>query len=368
MHIVCDTPVLSQAVATVERAVSNNEAKPILSGIYIQAADNKVKLVATDEEMAIERVFEAEVKQSGSCVIEGRLASGMVRRLAAEQTTIQLQSNNEALIQSGSVKFTVQTHPGEQYPQIPEQEDIVSWRLMQPEMQRMIRHTIFAVSKEESRANLTGVFIQLDGTDMTMVATDASRLALRKGTLTSSVEKQTSAIVPAKSLNELLRLLTGGADEELHVSITDHQINFTMPHVKFVSRLIDGQFPNYERVFPKSFETKFVVQRDTLLAAVDRASLIARKGPPSVRLGVADNVLTLTAHEAEVGQSFEEIEVTQDGENIEMAYQARYLSDVLRVIEQSEVVVEMGNEMLPAVLYGVEDDAYRYVVMPVRVG
>lgn len=368
MHITCETTALLQGVTAVERAVANSEAEHNLSGIFLEAADGIVTLVATDREIGIEKVVTADVLRPGSCIIDGRLLSGIVRKLSGSDCSIQLEENGQAVIKSGAARFSVQTRRTDDFPRLPSPSDMKVWRILQPEMRRMISYTSFAVAREDNRAYLTGSLLEVEGSEIKLVATDANRLAVRSGRLAKEADAPVSVIVPGKSLSELLRLLHGGPEDELAVGVAENQIIFTMPGLKFVSRLIDGQFPDYRRVFPPRYNVKFIVERSTFLDAVDRATLMARKGPPAVRLNVQNNVLVLTATEAEVGQLYEEIPVTQEGEDLEMVYQARFLSDVLRVIEQPNVVIEMGADMLPAVIYGEGDDAYRYVVMPVRVG
>lgn len=368
MHIICQTDALLQGVAAVERAVSNSEAQPILTGIRLEARGETLKLTATDREIAIETVQAAEIKEEGACVIDGRMLSAMVRKLSAEQSIVQVEPNGQAIIRSGSARFSVPTRRAEDFPNLPATNGLSTCRILQPEMRRLIRHTIFAVSHEESRPFLTGVLLEAEGTEIRMVATDASRLSLRKGALASPLETPVKVIIPAKSLAELSRLLQGGVEDEVTMAFSENQVIFTLPGVTFVTRLIEGQFPDYNRVFPPSYHTKIVVERRLMLEAVDRALLVARKGTPAVRLSVRGETLALTANEQDVGDLYEEIPVSQEGGDLEMSYQSRFLGDVLRVIEEPKVVVEMGDNLMPAVVYGEGDDAYRYVVMPVRVG
>lgn len=368
MHISCATETLVQGVAAVERAVSNSDTQPILAGILLEAADGTLRLTATDREIGIETVIAADVTTEGACVIDGRLLSAMVRRLSSEQTSLQLEPNSQVVIRSGSTRFSVPTRGAEEFPRIKGAEEAPSCKLLQNEMRKLIRHTIFAVSHEESRPYLTGIMMELEDTEIRAVSTDANRLALRKGTLTTPVSEPVRVIVPGKSLAELARLLQTDEEAQIEMAIADNQVIFSLPGTRFVTRLIEGQFPDYKRVFPASYHTKIVADRKLLLAAVDRAALIARKGTPTVRLHVKDGGMVLTATEAEVGDLYEEMLVTQEGGDLEMSYQSRFLSDVLRVIEESHVVIEMGDGLLPAVIYGEGDEAYRYVVMPVRVG
>lgn len=368
MKITCGTDALVQHVAAVERAVANSETQPILNGIYLEARGESVILRATDREIAIETVMPGEVEAEGACVIDGRTLSAMVRKLPGERTSLQVEPNGQAVVRSGAARFAVPTRRAEEFPELPAAEGAEHCRILQTEMRRMIRQTTFAVSHEESRPYLTGVLLEVEGAKIRMVATDASRLALRHGSLSRPSGKDVKVIVPAKSLAELSRLLVGGPEDELAMAFAENQVIFTLPGLTFVSRLIEGNFPDYRRVFPASYHTKITVERRAFLDAVERALLVARKGTPSVRLSVHENKLALSATEQEVGDLYEEIPVTQEGGNLEMWYQSRFLSDVLRVIEEPNVVVEMGAGLLPAVVYGEGDEAYRYVVMPVRVG
>lgn len=368
MHISCATDTLVQGVAAVERAVSSSDTQPILTGILLEAVNGNLRLTATDREIGIETVIAADVTTEGACVIDGRLLSAMVRRLSSERTSLQLEPNSQVIIRSGSTRFSVPSRSEEEFPRIKDADGSPSCTLSQSELRKLIRHTIFAVSHEETRPYLTGMLVELEGAEIHVVSTDANRLAFRKGSLTQPVSEPIKVIIPGKSFAELARLLQTDDEAQVEMAVASNQAIFSMPGTRFVTRLIEGQFPDYRRVFPASYHTKIVADRKELLAAVDRAALVARKGTPTVRLHVKENVLVLTATEAEVGELYEEMPVAQEGGDLEMSYQSRFLSDVLRVIEEPHVVIEMGDGLLPAVVYGEGDEAYRYVVMPVRVG
>lgn len=367
MRFTVESDALHHGVATVDRAISNNDVEPLLSGIYVEARDGQVRLVATDREIGIERIIEAEVEEPGESVVDGKVFSGLVRKLPGEQVSWQVENEGQARIESGRARFMLQTRPGHDFPRLPTLPE-TAYRIAQRELRTMIRHTLFATAREESRPFLTGVLIEIEGDRIALAATDANRLALRKGQLLSSEGEPIRVIVPAKSLAEVLRLLTGDEEAFVDFSVHNNQILFGLPHAKFVSRLIEGQFPDYQRVFPAELLVTLRVDRGEFLAAVDRAALVTRNGSSFVRLGVEDGTLVVSASEAEIGQAREEIPVEQEGENLEMSYQARFLSDVLRVIEQEQVVVQMGKDLQPALIHGVDDELYRYVVMPVRVG
>lgn len=367
MSFTCESSALHQGVASVDRAISHNDVEPLLSGILVDASADRVRLVATDREIGVERIVPAKVDQPGRWVVDGKLFSGIVRKLPATEITWRMQGEGQAVVESGRARFTLQTRSAEEFPQLTEMPETF-WRISQNELRSMIRHTAFATAREESRPLLTGVLLEIGDDEISLAATDANRLALRKGRLLQGGENEASAVVPAKSFNEVVRLLSNDPEGFIDFGIQGNEIIFALPEMKFVSRLIEGQFPDYRRVFPAELPVRFRIERGAFLDAVDRAALVTRNGTPFVRLSVGNNSLAVTASEAEVGQAHEEIPVEQEGDDLEMSYQARFLMDVLRVIDQDQVDVQMGKDLLPAVIHGVDDDAYRYVVMPVRVG
>lgn len=358
---------LLQGVAAVDRAISNNNVEPLLAGIYVEARDGTLRLVATDREIGIERIVEADVEQPGACVVDGKVFSSLVRKLPEERVVWRVELEGQATIEAGRARFVLQTRSGHEFPQLPSLPE-GAYRIEQRELRTLIRHTLFATAREESRPFLTGVYFEIEGDEIGLAATDANRLAYRQGRLLDGGHAPASAIVPAKSLAEVLRLLSADDDNPIEFAFQQNQVLFGYPNAKFVSRLIEGQFPDYRRVFPTELPVKFTTDRAAFLAAVERASLVTRNGSSFVRLGVEDGTLVVSASEAEIGQAREEIPIEQEGDNLEMSYQARFLSDVLRVIEEERVFVGMGRDLQPALIHGAGDERYRYVVMPMRVG
>lgn len=369
MNFVCERDDLARGIATVERAVSSRDSMPVLEGIYMRAEGDRLKLIATDLEMSIECHVPAHIESEGAAVLGGKVIGQMVRKLGGDEVTYTTEEKSKtARIESGRSRFTVHTMDEEDFPTLPQVDDASMWRISQGALRRMIRHTSYAAASDDSRPFLTGIFVEVESDEIHLVATDSSRLAFHKGKLLEPAQESTTGIVPVRSFSELMRILDADQDTEVQFAVTESQAVFRIDGVQMISRVIEGQFPDYRRVFPDEQPTKLVVERDELLAAVERVSLIARRNTPIVKLALSENSLSLSAHEAEVGQAFEEIPVEQHGADAETAYQSRYLLDVLRAMDCDEVEVGLGEGLRQGSISPIDSEDFRYIVMPVRVG
>ncbi len=368
VEFVCQRSDLARGIATVERAVSSRDSMPVLEGILIRAESDRLLLVATDLEMSIECYVPARVRQTGETVLGGKVLGQIARKLAGDEVVYTTEDNQTARIESGRSRFTVHTMDPEDFPTLPDVDEESMWRISQAQMRKMIRHTSFAAAADDSRPFLTGVFVEVEGDDICFVATDSSRLSHYKGKLIEPAKSATTGIVPVRSLTELMRLLEPDDESEIEFTVTPNQAVFCLAGVRVISRVIEGQFPDYRRVFPSEKPTQLRVGRQEFLDALERVSLIAKRNTPIVRIKVQEGLLSLTTNEAEIGQAFEEINVVQDGSDRETAYQARYLLDVLRAMDAEDVEMGLGEGLKQGSLRSVEDEAFTYIVMPVRVG
>ncbi|MFS8572174.1 MAG: DNA polymerase III subunit beta [Clostridia bacterium] len=368
MDFVCQRDDFARGITTVERAVSTKDNMPILEGIYIRAHQDGLQLIATDLEMSIECSVPARVEREGAAVLSGKVLGQIVRKFAGSEVTYRTAENGVAELASGRSRFSVHTMPEDEFPALPEVDDEEMWRIPQGALRRMIRHTAFASAADESRPFLTGVLIEVDGDELRLVATDSNRLAFHKGKLSQGAVQPRSGIVPVRALVELMRILDADEDSEVEFVVSHSQAVFRAPGVQMISRVIEGQFPDYRRVFPGQQPTRLRVDRAELLAAVERVSLIARRSTPVVRLSVSGNNLSLTSREAEVGHALEELAVVKEGDDQEAAYQSRYLAEALRAMDSDEVEVGLGHGLRQGSIAPVGDENYLYIVMPVRVG
>ncbi len=340
---------------------------PILSNILLEAAENGVKLAATDLELGIQTSVAATVEEGGAITLPARLLAEIAASLP--QATVRLRverGGNRAEIQCEETVFEILGLPAEDFPLLPEPEAAEVISLEAPLLRGMIRQTVFAVSTDETRPFLTGVHVAAEDRMLRLVATDGGRLSLRSAALDQAVRQKFAVIVPAKTMHELARLLAG-AGGSVTVALAENHLVFMLPEVRLVSRLIAGQFPNYEQVIPQGFKQRLRLQTERFLRAVRRAAITARDSANVVRLAARGSELTITSNTPEVGKTVERLPVQAEGETVEIAFNARYLIDCLSVLETDEITFELSGPLSPGAIRPVGQEDYIYVLAPVRV-
>ncbi len=367
MLITCAQPALVKGVQAVGRAISTRTTMPILGNILLETTKDGVKLAATDLELGIQMIVSAEVKKSGAITLPARLLTEIVNNLP--EATIQIRIENgstQTEISCEETVFEVLGLPATDFPVIPEPDATVVATLEAGLLRGMIRQTVFAVSTDETRPFLTGVFFGTEDRVMRLVATDGGRLALRTTTLGQQVKQKFAVIVPVKTMQELARALTG-VNGDATVALAENHLVFTLPEIRLVSRLIAGQFPNYQQVIPQGYKQKLRLQTERFLRAVRRAAITARDSANVVRLSAKGAELTVTSNTPEVGKTVEKIPVQAEGESMEVAFNARYLMECLNILETDDLTFELTGPLSPGAIRPVDQQDYVYVLAPVRV-
>lgn len=366
MKILCSKDSLLTGVNTVQRAVSNKNNLPILQGILLKAETQFLHFAATDLEMGIRCQVNAQVIEEGHIVVPAKLFSEIVRKLP--DTTISLILNDESLtIEYYNSVITIKGFDPEEFPLLPDLFDPISFTLPTDLFKNMIRQTVFACALEESRPVFTGILMQIENQTIRLVATDTHRLAYKVAEIPNENELEFSGIIPAKTMSEIYRLLKD-EEESLNISFNEAQVAFQFGTVNFISRLIDGQFPNYKQVIPKNCETKTHVSVREFMEAVERASLLARDGSIGaniVRLKIDSSSLKIE-QASEIGKISEQVVVDTEGNEVSIAFNSKFLLDVLRVAECDEIVFELSGSYSPGVIKPINDPNYLCLVLPVR--
>lgn len=367
MQFICDREQLVQAIGTVERAVPTRDVEESLKGILIDAQSERLQLTAFDLELGIECTAAADVKRTGSVVVDARLFGQLVRKLPGEQVDFSYeQGSGSATVRSGRAQFTISTRDAADFRPLPAPVGDVVWSIEQAVLKDMIRQTAFAAAVDDHRAQFNGVLFEVEDEQLNLVATDTNRLAFRRGRLAQAVSEPHAAIVPARAAQEVARIIPSDAEGNVELLLTENQISFQLENVRVVSRLLEGRFPNYRQVLPHDQPVSIIVSRAAMGAAVERASILSRTGPAVVVLEVQDQMLTLRARETDVGQSEEQLDIVQEGENGSNSYQARFLLDVLRAFDGEQLRVTFAEGDVPASMKPVDGDDYVCLVMPVR--
>jgi len=364
MRIICTRKDLFDGVQTAGRAISTRSSLPILSHLLMKAEGESLCIAGTDLEVGMECVVPVAVQQEGSLTVPARLVQDMLAALPETEIALSMEESSRVKIKAGTSDYTLNALPPEEFPALPEVAGDIGFTIRASVLHDAIRRSIFAVSVDESRPFLTGVLLVLAEGGVRFVATDTHRLTVLDAELIRA-QGEASVIVPGRAMNEVLRLLSD-EEGEVGVSISGTQILFQVGSVKLVSRLIEGQFPNYERVVPKEYDKKLIVPTEEFLASVKRASILVRDNSNRAVLRTDDGKLIITAESGAVGRAYEEVEVVREGDDVHMAFNAKYLLDFLGVLDTDAVEMRLTGPLNSALMMPEGREDYVYVVMPMQ--
>ncbi len=368
MKILSTKDNLVYGIQTVHKAVSSKNPLPILTGILLRAEHNKITFMATDLEIGIQCSVPATVLEEGSVVLPAKYMNEMVRRLPDTQIKIETnQENFSTVVNYGTSEFSLLGFSAEQFPAFPEIESDLKLAIKEDLLRHMIKQVSFATSLDDNRPIFSGVLLEKEAQDIRLVATDTHRLAFRKGkTAADGNEHLVSVIIPGKTLNEVNRVMV---DEENDILMTvgENQIFFETENVKIISRLIAGQFPNYKQVIPQGCKSKIKVRTKNLLESAERASLLAKEGTNVIRITVNKDDMIINSNSPDIGKIHEQLPILLEGEETQIAFNSKYLIDVLKVIETEEVLLELTGSLSPGIIKPVEGEDYIYLILPVRI-
>ena len=369
MRITCERSYLANALGVAGRAVSHRNTLPILSNVLLETEDDRVKLTATDLDTAIRCTIPAQVAENGAVAIPAGVLNDIVSKLPDAPVTLEMQ-DGKVTVRSGKSDYMILSLPAEDFPVVPEVKDGTELDLPQATLKHMLRMTTFAASKEETRSILMGVLFEARGSNLTLVATDTHRLAWKRATLAQEVAVPVSLIVPAKPLAEMERLLRDSAEDSVHIRFGASQVQFETADVTLVSRVLDGQFPNYEKVIPKNTERTISFERAELLDAVRRVYIVAKQNSEKAIVETKGDLLEMTAESQDVGRAYEEVPITMNGGDIKIAFNARYLMEVLGIVDSDRITIELSGALNPGLLKASGENGnsdFLYVVMPMAV-
>lgn len=364
MRAVCARKDLYHGIQTVSRAIANRLSYPILNNVLICSDGNSLRLTAFDQEIGIECSVQASVVEEGSLTVPARLLSEVLGTMPESDVQISVNEQDSVNIRCEKSDYTLLGLPPEEFPQLPEVPDECGFDITQAALQDVIEQTVFAVSPDESTAIYTGVLFSLSPDGVRFVSTDRKRLAIHDCQV-GNIRGEARCIVQKKVLDELGRLLKD-EDTPVYVSIADSQIKFVVDGVTIVSRLIEGQFLDYERVVPGECRTKWTVQTEEFLSCVRRAAIVARENANRIYLKTEGDQLILTAESGDVGRAYEELDVVKEGEDIEIIFSSKFLMDFLSVVGSEGVAIEMTEPLKSTLMKPVGMDDYKYVFMPLQ--
>jgi DNA polymerase-3 subunit beta len=364
MKITTTRQSLLDALLVVSRAVSARAALQALSGILI-TTNGDARLRATDMELGLDVELKGDVEGPGSVVLPGRLLVEVARSLPEGSVSLALrEAERDIEISAGSSRFHLRTLPADDFPRFPESEGDAVELPAQP-LRETINRVARAASRDEARPVLTGVLVTVEGDEMTMVATDSYRLAVKTTTLEAAVPERLEANVPARALRELSRLIEAAGDDSLQVWLTRNQAIFRVGQVSLSSRLIDGQFPNHSQLLPESYEHEVKLPRTELLEVTRRVSQLAQRNA-ALRLSFSEGELVVSAETPDLGDAREALPAPYSGELLEIGFNPEFVRDGLESIDSDEVVLKLISPLRPGLIEPADSDDFSYLVMPIR--
>jgi DNA polymerase-3 subunit beta len=364
---------LTRGLQIAGRGVSSRTTLPILGNVLLRTEAGRLKVTATNLEVGINCWVAAKVEDEGSITVPAKLFTDFVNSLPPGPIELTLNVRTKTLhIKSGPFEANLKGLDAEEFPIIPSIPDKPTTRMSQSVLRKMVREVAFVAATDDSRPVLTGVLTTFEGEEVLMAAADPYRLSVRRGPLLQKVAEKLEIIVPAKSLFEVERILAETDDPvDIYVTPNKSQVIFHTEEADLVSRVIEGQFPNYKQVIPTQSQTSVIVQRDELLKATRLASYFARDAANIVRFQIdpqSDTPLVVSATAAEVGDNTGRIEATVQGQATTIAFNSRFVQDALGSLTAPEVKLELGGPLAPGVVKVVGDeDTYLHVVMPLRI-
>lgn len=364
MKLVTSKQALVDCLGIVTKAVSSRSSIQVLSGVLIDAGDEMIVVSATDMEISIRASLPGKVERPGSLVLPARIAGEIARSLPQGDVTIEQRvGESVAEIRAGESVFDLHSLPATDFPQFPSfpGETFTVGRLSFIET---IDRVAPAASRDETRPVLTGVLVHLTKHSLRMVATDSYRLSVKEAPVESSVSASLEVIIPARSLIELSRIAGATSEDEISIVAAENQMLFEIAGVAVVSRLIDGQFPNYRQLIPETFDHEVAMDHEEVLEAIRRVGLLAQKNAP-LRLRFGQNTLTVSAESQDVGKAVEAMPVQYSGEDLEIGFNPEFLEAGVAAIKESPVYLRFISPLRPGLLKGAGDD-FLYLVMPIR--
>ncbi len=377
MKVSCLQENLAKGLSIVGRAVASRSTLPVLSNVLLATDNGQLKLSATNLEIGINCWVGAKVEEDGAITVPARLLGDFVNSLPPERIDLELDEETQTLnLKCARFESNIKGIDAHEFPVVPSAGDDEAGINLEPETLRtMIDQVVLAAATDESRPILTGVLVQFDEDNLTMAAADGFRLSVKSAPLGQTLGEPTEVIIPARALIELSRI-SADQEEPIELIITParKQILFHLQNIDLVSQLIEGKFPDYNQIIPKGYATRSVLETSSFLKAARVSHLFARDSANIIKLEVVpagdelmNGRITLVATSAELGDNVADIDASIEGDPLEIAFNAKYLIDVLSVIDSPQVALETTAASSPGVIRPIGDDQFTHVIMPMHI-
>jgi len=357
---------LQKKISFLNRALSSRGQLPILSNFLLDVGKGKLTISATDLEIGIITEVPVSVEEEGRITIPAKNFSDLLLSIGNQK--INLYSDGDSLKLTGEkIKASFQTMPAEDFPNLYEDKGEEFITLKKAQIEEFLTRVVFAAAIDSTRPALSGVLLDKENGEAILVSTDGYRLSLQKNVFKTSEDLKKPLVIPARTIRELLSIKEDAEDIKVFVSDKNNQIIFEMGETLLVGRLIDAPYPEYQKIIPTDFSTKAVVNREELLSAIKICTIFARETANIIKISIDKNKIIISANSPSVGEDSVEVEAKTTGEENEIAFNAKYVIDVLTSLDKEDLVFEMNGPLNPGVFKIKEDDSYLHLIMPIRV-
>ncbi len=361
MKFKVEKEVLVNGIQTVQNIITAKSALPILSHILIETQGDKLKLTATDLDIGITCVIPVDIQEQGAITLPAKRFNDIIRELPGENVVITSKKNNLVTIETESCQFRIMGLAKEEFPKLPEFKDKEVITLEQDGLKQMLNLTSFAACFDETRYILNGILFRINKNNLTLVATDGKRLAIVEKKINQTIDKDVHIIVPIKTIHELNRNLKD--EGELSMVLGNNQVLFELGSIVLISRLIEGEFPDYKQVIPAQSDNKIKIERTQFLLAIRRAALLSTPDYQAVKFEIFKNKLVISKSTPDIGESREEVVMQYQGKELVIGFNPNYLIDVLKNLSAEEIELEIADSEKPGVI---RLNGYVYIVLPMR--
>ena len=352
-----------EALKPVQSIVAGKGSLPILQNVMIEARGGELKLTTTDLDISIVSTAECEVVEEGATTLPVKILFNLIGKAPEGVVEVDIDAEQKAVIRAGSASYKLNGKPESDFPKLGGDEESSEYIMPRQTLQEMLRKTAYAASQDDTRRTLKGVLMSFKDAKLTMVATDGRRLALVEREMEFPKTSERDVVLPSKAVQELQRSLAGEGDVKINIQKT--KISFNLGTIQIYSKLIDDAYPNYRQVIPNECQHTIVVDRQLLLDALERASVMTMDEAHSTKLIFDANRLTVTSAASEIGEATDEVAIKYGGEKIEIMFNPNYVMDPLKAIDDDEVSIKLNNGHSPAVINC--SIPFLYVLMPLRI-
>ena len=364
MKLTCSKSSLLKGVNIVSKAVPSRTTMPILECILIDASANEIKLTANDMELGIETIIDGQIEERGIIALNAKIFSEIVRKLPDSDVTIQTDDKFKTIITCEKAKFNIAGKSGDDFSYLPYIERNEKVTVSEFTLKEVIRQTIFSISDNDANKLMTGELFEIQENKMKVVSLDGHRISIRNIELKDNYDHK-KVVVPGKTLQEISKILTGEADAEVNIYITQNHILFEFGQTLVVSRLIEGEYFKIDQMISSDYETKVRINKKVLLDCIDRATLLVKEGDKKpIIMNIQNTAMELKINSA-IGSMNEEIDIEKEGKDILIGFNPKFFIDALRVIDNDEVTLYMVNPKAPCYIKD-EEESFIYLILPVN--